>query len=148
MAKEQISQRELADRTGINKNVLSRYFSGQGAPSLATIETIAETLGIPSESLVTEGAQQNSYSLEKEIEQILEKKAEEVFGKYAKAPQGDFKAVEPLNSLEHEYQKIIHDYFLSGWEHKIEHLIEPLRERHERLTAKENEKKKSKGEAG
>lgn len=40
-----LSQRELADRTGTTKSAISRLESGQHAPTVATLEKIASAFG-------------------------------------------------------------------------------------------------------
>ena len=41
----ELSQRELADRTGTTKSAISRLESGQHAPTVATLEKIASAFG-------------------------------------------------------------------------------------------------------
>ena len=45
MARNNISQSELSERTGINKVTICRYLSGQSIPSFYAIDRIAKALG-------------------------------------------------------------------------------------------------------
>jgi transcriptional regulator with XRE-family HTH domain len=51
-AKRHLSQRELAERAGINRVYLARLELGQQDPTLATLEKLAAALGVKVARLV------------------------------------------------------------------------------------------------
>ena len=52
--KAKITQIELGDKSGINPGQINRYEKGRSVPRAETIETLASTLGIDSDTLYIE----------------------------------------------------------------------------------------------